>query len=87
MPAKRITIELVPVRAKIGRAISQATRNIKQGKKAILTATREGRRTDVKKNLKCLKKAASALAKLQKANVLMNAACCNQRFNCDPEYS
>lgn len=86
MPAKKITIELLPVRVKIARGIKQATRNINQGKKAILKATREGRTEDAKKNRKRIKKAENALAKLKKANQLMNDACCHQRFNCDPSY-
>ena len=86
MPAKRITIELLPVRVKIGRAIKQATRNVKQGTKAIIKAKKEGRIQDAKKHAKGLKKAVTALANLKRANKLMDDSCCNQRFNCDPSY-
>lgn len=84
--AKKITIELRPIRSKINRALSQAKRSVARGDKAIRTAAREGRREDVKRNRKRQAKAKNALAKLRQANTLMNAACCNQRYNCDPDY-
>lgn len=84
--AKKITIELRPIRSKINRALAQAKRSVARGDQAIRTAVREGRRDDAKRNRKRQAKAKNALAKLKKANALMNDACCNQIFNCDPTY-
>ena len=84
--AKKITIELVPIRRRIDRATNQAKRSIARGEKAIRKAVKEGRRDDATKNRKRLAKAVNALARLKKSQQLMNAACCNQRFNCDPDY-
>jgi hypothetical protein len=84
--AKKITIELRPIRSKLTRALNQAKRSIARGDQAIRRATREGRRDDVKRNRQRQAKAKTALAKLKQANTLMNDACCNQRFNCDPDY-
>jgi hypothetical protein len=86
MAAQRITIELVPVRVKIGKAVKQAERNVEQGKKAIAKAMSEGRIGDATKNVGRLQKAVAALEKLKHANKLMDDACCNQQFNCDPTY-
>ena len=84
--AKKITIELVPIRTRIDRAARQAKRSIARGQMAIRKAMKEGRREDARKNRKRLAKAVNALAKLKKSQQLMNNACCNQRFNCDPDY-
>jgi len=81
---KKIVIELLPVRVKIGKATKQAQRSIKKSQAAIAKAKQDGRLEDAKKGTKKLKKAVIALASLKKANMLMNAACCNQQFNCDP---
>ena len=86
MMAAKITIELVPIRVKIDKAVKQAEKNIEQGKKAIAKATSEGRIGDAAKNIGRLQKAVAALDKLKHANKLMNDACCNQQFNCDPFY-
>lgn len=89
MAAKRprkITIELVPIRAKIDRAINQAKRSVARGKTKIAQATREKRPDDAAKNRAKLEKARRALANLQQAQRLMNESCCNQRYNCDPDY-
>lgn len=84
--AKKITIELRPIRSKIARATTQAKRSIARGERAIKKAMKEGRREDAKRNRRRLDKAKNALAKLKKSQVLMNQACCNQIFNCDPLY-
>ena len=85
--AKKITIELVPIRSRINRAANQAKRSIARGEQAIKKAMKEGRREDAKRNRKRLAKAKNALAKLQQSQRLMSDACCNQRFNCDPTYA
>jgi hypothetical protein len=84
--AKKITIELVPIRRRIDRATNQAKRSIARGEKAIRTAMKEGRREDARKNRDRLAKAKNALARLKQSQRLMTDACCNQRFNCDPLY-
>ena len=84
--ARKITIELRPIRSKINRAMNQAKRNIARGDVAIRKARRDGRREDVTTNRKRQDKAKNALANLKQANRLMNNACCNQLFNCDPDY-
>ena len=84
--AAKITIELVPVRVKIDKAVEQAEKSIDQGKKAIAKAMSEGRHADATKNFGRLQKAVAALDKLKLANKLMDDACCNQQFNCDPMY-
>lgn len=84
--ARKITIELRPVRAKISRATGQAKRSVKRGVQAIKKAIREGRLQDAAKNRTRLAKAKNAQQKLDGAMKLMNMACCNQRFNCDPDY-
>ena len=83
---KKITIELRPIRSKINRASNQAKRSIVMGEKAIRRAMKEGRREDARKNRDRLAKAKNALAKLKQSQQLMNQACCNQLFNCDPLY-
>ena len=83
---KKITIELRPIRSKIARATSQAKRSVAAGDRAIKKAMKEGRREDARKNRARREKARNALSKLKKSLVLMNQACCNQIFNCDPLY-
>lgn len=82
--ARKIVIELQPVRVKIARAAGQAKRSIARGEMRLKKAIKAGDREESARQRKRVAKAKVALAKLKQANQLMIDACCNQRYNCDP---
>ena len=63
-----------------------AAKSVVVGKKKVAQAKKSGDAKVLKANRDSLKGAKNARKKLGKAIVLMQQACCDQVFNCDPEF-
>ncbi len=85
-PKKKFTIDLVSIRAAVGREQKVANASIKAGKALAKRSRKEGRTGDTKTNVASLKEANKAKVGLARVLKILKACCGNKRYNADPMY-